>query len=218
MGGIYMKKFGLFMVLWLLLLSLVYLLHSEDQPKEAKPATIEMQVTSIVKIYGDGAFKAFYSLEELRPYSIVQIDQICDIYDNHWLSPSTILDKLDNDDKNLLTKSVAEYITSFNDPDKEKYILLRLVNWCKADLQFAFINNSLGIYQENIVQALNNVNKTNQYFLIYDVKADTVNQQKDQQNEYTYYQTLNLISTMKTPDQLKFYGDIFYQLASIEEK
>jgi len=157
-------------------------------------------------------------LEELRPFSIVQIDQICDMYSSNWLSPNVIISKLNNNDKQTLTKNVAEYIESFNDTDKEKFLLLRIVNWCKADMQFAFINGSLGIFQDNIVQALNNVNKTNQYFLIYDVKADGSTKDTTQQKEFTYYQTLNLISTMKTSDQLKFYGDIFYQLAALAEK
>ena len=213
-----MKKLGIFVVLWLLLLSLVYLLHSEDQQKVEKPATIEMQISNIVKIYGDGAFKSFYSLEELRPYSIVQIDRICDLYDKDWLSPNTILTKLDIEDRQMLTKSVAEYIGSFNDANKEKYILTRIINWCKADMHFSFINTGLGVYRENIVQALINVNKANQYFLIYNVKADGELKEPNQQNDYTYYQTLNLISTMKTSDQLKFYGDIYFQLASIAEK
>jgi hypothetical protein len=214
-----MKKLGIFFVLWLLLLSLVYLLHSEDQQKkESKPTTIQTQINAIVKAYGDKAFKAFYSLEELRPFSIVQIDQICDMYSNNWLSPQIIVSKLSNSDKQTLAKNVAEYIESFNDQDKEKYIISRIVNWCKADMQFTFINNNLGIYQENIVQALNNVNKTNQFFLVYDVKADGSSQDKTQIDEFTYYQTLNLISTMKASDQLKFYGDIFYQLASLLEK
>ncbi|MFH1052293.1 MAG: hypothetical protein V1779_15340 [bacterium] len=213
-----MKKLGIFIVLWLLLLSLVYLLHSEDQQKAAKPSTINTQINNIVKLYGDRAFKAFYSIEELRPYSIVQIDQICDIYDNNWLSPNTILTKLDNEDKQFLTKSVAEYIGSFNDPDKEKYLLLRIVNWCKADMQFSFINDGLGIYQENIVQALHNVNKVNQNLFDNNIKADGKNEISGQENDYTYYQTLNLISNMKTSDQMKFYGDIYYQLASMLDK
>ena len=213
-----MKKLGIFIVLWLFLLSLVYLLYSEDQQKKSKPTDINSQINGIVKLYGDRAFKAFYSLEELRPYSIVQIDRICDIYDNTWLSPNVIITKLSNNDKLLLSKNVAEFIHSFNDAEKEKYLISRLVNWCKADLQFNFLNSGLGVYQESIVQALNNVNKTNQYFLIYDVKASGSSQDSTQQNEFTYYQTLNLISTMKTSDQLKFYGDIYYQLASIVEK
>ncbi|ROL61052.1 hypothetical protein D9V86_07710, partial [Bacteroidetes/Chlorobi group bacterium ChocPot_Mid] len=125
-----MKKLGIFFVLWLLLLSLVYLLHSEDQQKkESKPTTIQTQINAIVKAYGDKAFKAFYSLEELRPFSIVQIDQICDMYSNNWLSPQIIVSKLSNSDKQTLAKNVAEYIESFNDQDKEKYIISRIVNW-----------------------------------------------------------------------------------------
>jgi len=95
---------------------------------------------------------------------------------------------------------------------------LRIINWCKADLQFDFIYSGLGIYQENIVQALINVNKTNQYLFINDYKAEREDSLKIVQNDFTYYQTLNLISTMKTADQLKFYGDLYYQLAAIAEK
>ncbi|MFC2130665.1 hypothetical protein ACFLSQ_04465 [Bacteroidota bacterium] len=214
-----MKKLVVFMLLWVILLSLVYLLHSEDQSKPDEKSDVDVQINTIVEKYKDRAYKAFYSLEELRPYSIVQIDQIVEMYDNTWLSPDMIIKKLSDDDKKYLSKSLAEFIDSFKDSHKEQFIVSRIISWCNADMQFSYLNNEMGIYQDNIIQALHNVNKEKQSTIKYfDYKTAESEVMRNEQKEFAYYQTLNMISTMKNAEQLRFYGDVYHQLAEICKK
>lgn len=208
-----MKKFVFFLMLWLILISLVYFLQSEDQTVDRKNSDIKDKVMLLVEQYGDRAFKAFYSLDELRPYCIVQIDKICDMYGNNWLSPVKIMENLKAEDKKFLAKSVAEYIESFPDENKKNYIISRIISWCKGDLQFTFLNEGMGIYNDNIYRALNDVNRNNQFHSPYDYKSAESEIISNDQNDFIYYQTLNLVSGMAFSDQLKFYGDIYYQLA-----
>ena len=213
-----MRKLTIFAVIWLILLSLVYLLHSEDQSTVNKKSDVNNRIKVIVEKYGDRAFKSFYSLEELRPYSILQVDHICDLYGDTWLSPTAILKKLTKEDKELLTKSIGEYIDSFDDINKQNFVIARIINWCKADMQFSFLNKDLDYFQENVFTAMMNVNKINQYSNLCDYKSAEIEVLNSEQNDYTYYQTLNVISALALPEQLRFYGDIYYQLATLNKK
>jgi hypothetical protein len=200
-------------MLWVILISLVYLLQSEDQSVDKEDSDIKDRVRAVVDQYGDRAFKAFYSLDELRPYCIVQIDKICDMYGNNWLSPITIIENLKFEDKKILANSVAGFIESFENENKKNYVISKIINWCKADLQFTFLNEGMGIYNDNIYKAMNSVNRNNQFHSPYDYKSAESEIISNDQNDFIYCQTLNLVSGMAFSDQLKFYGDIYYQLA-----
>ena len=209
-----MKKFVGFIFIWTVLLSLVYILYSENQTSVTKGKSAE-EIHSIIEKYGDRAYKSFYSIEELRPYSIIQIDKISQMYSNKWLSPDLIMKKITSKDKKILAKSIIEYINDMK-KNKREYILKKIINWCKADLQFSFINNDLGIYRENILKAVHQVTGTQRIISkYYDLKADDVEKLSPEQMNKAYYETLNLVSSLKWQDQLKYYSDIYNQLAVI---
>ena len=214
-----MKKLIIFVVLWFVLLTLVYFLHSEDKAVTKNKSEVCIQIESLSAKYGDKLFKAFYSVDELRPFSIVQIDKILEIYDNSWISPVGIVSKLDAKEKELLLSKVIEYIESFEDENKRKLMLYKLVSWCKADSQFEFIHHELEVYDDNILKAidLNNDEKVA-------VSTNLENSQKinveltSQQKDFAYHQALNRISTLSTKEQLKYYGKIYTQLGNMEDK
>jgi hypothetical protein len=193
----------------------VYLLHSEEKVTSKSKSEVCVQIENLNAKYGDKLFKAFYSVDELRPFSIVQIDKILEIYDNTWISPVGIVSKLDDKEKDLLMKKVIEFIESFEDENKRKQLVYKLVSWCQADKQFEFINQELGVFNENILKAieLNNDEKVavskNQV-----VSDELTSQQKD----FTYHQALNRISTLSSKEQLKYYGKIYTQLGNMQEK
>jgi hypothetical protein len=215
-----MKKFSAFMAIWLILLSLVYLLHSEDnQQDKTEKSVAEIQINSLYEKYGERLFRCFYSIDELRPFSIVQVDKIVEIYDGKWLSPQIILSKLTTDDKLKLKASIIDYINSFSDNNKRMFIIARIISWCKADLQLNFMNQELGIHQDNIIVALNQTNYNRQIVnKNMDLKTATLDSLNMISSDYSYYQTLNLISSLSVPDQLKYYGDVFNQLALLSNK
>ena len=85
-------------------------------------------------------------------------------------------------------------------------------------MQFSFLNKDLDYFQENVFTAMMNVNKINQYSNLCDYKSAEIEVLNSEQNDYTYYQTLNVISALALPEQLRFYGDIYYQLATLNKK
>ena len=199
----------------MVLLSLVYLLHSEDSKGgDAVDNEITSSVNTIVEKYGDRAYRAFYSIEELRPYCIIQIDKIIEMFDDDWLSPSTIVPMLDKNDKELLKIKVLEYIKSLDNDNKKNVIVLKIISWCKADMQFSFLKEELGIYPENLMQALHNVNIKKQLIAkYYDYKSANTKEMSDEQKDYVYFKTLNILSIMNFKDQMLYYGDVYNQLA-----
>jgi hypothetical protein len=214
-----MKKFWIFLTLWLILLSVVYILNSEDTvTAEKKASNIDLQINSLIDKYGERVFHSFYSIEEIRPFSIVQIDKILELYNNTWLSPKIIMEKLNEEDKITLKTNVIGYIESFSDEKKKEYIILKLTNWCKADMQFSFINKELGVYQENIMTALQSVNIDKKLvFKYYDTKSAVNDKLTADQLDFAYYQTLNLISAMSVPEQLRYYGDLYNHIAELSK-
>lgn len=207
-----MKKFIGFIFIWVVLLALVYILYSEDQQTSIKEKPSE-EIHLIIEKYGDIAYRSFYSIDELRPYSIIQIDNISQMYGNKWLSPDLIIQKLTPKDKTILSKSIIEYINDMK-KSKREYILTKIIYWCKADLQFSFINTDLGIYKGNILKAVHQVTSTQRIISkYYDLKASSVETLSPEQINKAYYETLNLVSSLKFQDQLKYYSEIYNELA-----
>ncbi len=212
-----MKKFIGFIFIWAVLLSLVYILYSEDQ-KDAINGKPSEEIHYIIEKYGDRAYKSFYSIDELRPYSIIQIDRISELYNNKWLSPDLIMKKITAKDKKILNNSIIGYINDMK-KNKREYILKKIINWCKADLQFSFINNDLGIYRENLIKAVHQVTSSQRIISkYYDLKANNIEKLSPEQMNKAYYETLNLVSSLKFRDQLKYYSEIYNQLAIICNK
>jgi hypothetical protein len=63
---------------------------------------------------------AFFSIEEIRPYSILQNEATVSKYSNTWVAPAEYLSLLDDSEKQELDTSVAQYIQDFNAERKEK--------------------------------------------------------------------------------------------------
>lgn len=214
-----MKKVLIFLILWIGLLTLVYLLYSDEKTEVKSKSEIHKQVEILEAKYGNKLYKAFFSIEELRPFSIVQIDKILESYDNTWISPSVIVLKLDVKEKALLVRRVTEYIESNEDEGKRKQIILKLLNWCKADSQFEFMNDELGIIKDDIMKVIESSYVDKQA-----ISSNTIqnialaNETDKEKKDFAYYQTLNLISTFTTKEQMKYYGNIYIQLASLENK
>ena len=216
-----MKKLSVFIVIWIALISLVYLLYSDENASNDVNGNVKGQINNLADKFDGRLYKAFYSIDELRPFSIVQIDKVIESYneDGKWMSPEAIISELNDKDKNKLKDRVIEYIESFEPGTRRSIILDKLESWCKADAQFDFINNELGIYRDSIIETMHQLNVgRGMISKYYDFKSIPKNELTNEQKEFAYYQTINLLSNMKFADQLKYYSDMYNQLSNICSK
>lgn len=117
----------------------------------------------IVDKYGESAYRSFYSLEELRPFSIIQLDKTLELYTKDWISPGKYVSILDNSDKKLLRDKITGFLKE-KDIEQRTEILNKIKYWCTAEKQFAVIRESMCIYDDAILKAVDNIELTSNLF------------------------------------------------------
>jgi hypothetical protein len=202
-----------FFALIFLLLGTVYLVDSKatNQNKAVK-SNEDDEITQLINEYDSTAFKAFYSIEELRPYSILQIDRICALYGDSWLSPAIIYSSLNDKEKSYLEERIIEYLNNQTVEQKKK-ITERLKKWCAAEYQFSFMLNKMDVYKKELIKAFENVALSKNFVIQSKIKTQKDKNEVEQQNENLYYESINYISNLKFNEQMKFYSEVFYQLS-----
>jgi len=212
-----MKMFNKLSLLFLLSLTLMIgSLNAEEKTKN----NLKQISDSILKMqleYGDAFYKALFSLDEIRAYSIIQVDNISNLYNNNWISPNKILTLLDKNDKELLNIGLSEFIDSYPDIKKQEELISKIKHWCNAEFEMNLITCKMGLPEERLIKALMKINP----IIVSDVTGETINPstiKNNQNDEQYYFLCLNSISTMTINDQLKYYSKLFNQLADISQK
>lgn len=186
--------------------------------KEYSGSEVAKRINLLKEKYDSRLFKAFYSIEELRPFSIVQVDNILELYNKNegWLSPDFLISKLNKKDSDLLLSRVIEYIDSFSPESRKTQILNKLDNWCKADGQFEFINKVMEITDTTLKDIILNINEKKGYDTQYfNIKSLPVNELSEEQKKFAYYQTINLLASMKMTQQFQYYSEVYSSLCEM---
>jgi len=193
-------------------------LFSRENPERVNSDKIQEALVDLEDNYSDLVYKAFFSIDELRPYSIIQIDKISKIYDNKWISPDKINQMLDDNDRKIMVEQIAAYIDNFNDAVRESALLNRIKYWCIASLQFDLLLKQMGITHETLARAF--IASTAEY-----VNPNTGELSKMESNNLTpesieknYFETLNHISSLALVDQFRFYSNFYNKLADMMKK
>ena len=193
-------------------------LFSKENPEKLNTDKIMESLTDMENNYSDLLYKAFFSIDELRPYSIIQLDKISKIYDNKWISPDKINLLLDDNDRNVLIVQISEYIDNFNDEAKETSMLNRIKYWCIASLQFDLLLKQMEISHETLAKAF--IASKAEY-----INPNTGELSRMEDNKLTpesieknYFETLNHISALALVDQFRFYGNFYNKLADLTKK
>ncbi len=216
-----MKKFLIFLIIWLGLISLLYLLHSDVISKESNKTEVSEEIDSLYSKFDKVLIEAFYSVEELRPFSIVQIDKVIELYNKNegWLSPDILASKLDKKDIRHLMDRVVEYINSFSPESRKVKTIDKLSNWCKAYSQFKFLVEIMRVDDTNLKDLIHNVNVKKGFDAKYfDIKSIPNKELTFEQKKYVFYQTLNLLASMQMTQQFRYYVDIYTGISEFNSK
>jgi F0F1-type ATP synthase delta subunit len=190
----------------LALLSVAQITAQENNREES----IKNSLYQLKQIFGDSFFESLYSIDELRPYSIIQIDKIAREYDNSWISPKTFVSQLNEKDKIKLTEKISEYIADLEDAFAQNQILTGIKSWCISANQLNLIAHKIGIGRTNVLNIV-------MMFLPAPVNTNTgeiISTDNSKNNgEYYYYSTINQLSNLSQKEQFRLYSKIFGELA-----
>jgi hypothetical protein len=216
LGEFKMKIINKLTVLFLLSLLLVIVsVNAEDKGKQ-ELKQISDNISKMNSEYGDAFYKALFSIDEIRSYSIIQVDKISNLYNNNWISPNKILTLLDKKDKELLNSGLSEFIDSYSDTKKQDELLLKIRNWCNAEFEMNLLTCKMGLPEDKLIKALMKINP----IIVSDVTGETINPtniKNSKGDEQYYFLCLNSISIMTINDQLKYYSKLFNQLADLSQ-
>ncbi|TAL66817.1 MAG: hypothetical protein EPN82_16990 [Bacteroidetes bacterium] len=195
----------------------VFILFAQtEKSTEDKDNPVKKELNELYKKYDKSLFKAIFSLEELRPFAIIQVDKLSDTYKNEWTSPDAMYDMLNKKDREHLLNQIAIYLHDSKDQNRSLRIIDKLKYWCIADAQFSIITDKFGFYNEDVFRALMEIASTKQFFIReidgqpLDIKTLT-----KPQTEKIYSDAMNYISSLSMKDQLKCYSEVYLQLSNI---
>ena len=195
----------------------VFILFAQTEKNtDDKENPVKKEMNELYKKYDKSLFKAIFSLEELRPYAIIQIDKLSDTYKNEWTSPADMYDMLSKKEREHLLNQVSLLLHESKDNQRSSNILDKLKYWCIADAQFSIITDRFGFCNEDVFRALMQIANTKQFFIReidgqpLDIKSLTKTQ-----TEKIYSNAMNYISSLSVKDQLNCYSEVYSQLSNI---
>jgi hypothetical protein len=196
-------------------IAIVYLVYAQKSvPVPAGEKDTKVRLTLLENEFNGSLLRSFYSLEELRPYSIIQIDKIAEKYvSGAWLSPEETVNILDEKEKRLLLDKIAFWIDSQGDNYKKMRILDKIKYWCVADGEFNLLNSKMGIFDKNILKAINQTSMTKNFIPQLSEQGHCTKEMTDEQIEKAYIDTYNFICNLPLEDQLKYYSEMFEHLS-----
>lgn len=193
-----------------------YLISQKKAAKEQ--STVRYELASLEDLYGESLYKALFSLDELRPYSIIQIDRISESYKNDWMSPSETVKKLTEADKSLLLDNISQLIEGSNDPIIKATTVEKIKNWCIDYEQFYFVLNKMGVEEIMLLQAAHKIEPTREVVESFvEKKSPETSYLSSVNKERVIYQTINAISELKKDAQFDYFSRFFGEIALLSK-
>ncbi len=172
-------------------------------------------IDSMITRFGQSAYKSFYSIEELRPISIIHLDKTSEMYANKWISPDEIIPLLNNEEKKSLKSRIGDIIETM-EPERRKNMTLQINNWCMADIQFSVLLNTMGFAPSELLKAVYENDRTRYIFHEFGKQGNTeINLMEPNDKDKALNKAKNAISYMTKKEQMDYYSDIFSKLALI---
>lgn len=162
--------------------------------------------------FGMKFYQSLFSVEEIRPYSILQSQKTIDLYSDEWLSSSEYIEVLAQDDLDNLKEKIIAYLNSLSSSSTIQ-ILKKVENWCIIDMQFT-VFNKYGLNQDMIIGALFQSEFTNEVFDDYINSGPfSINTITENQKHEIINDAKNLIASQPTKDQLYFHSSLYKNFA-----
>ncbi len=175
------------------------------------------QLKEINKKYDKKLYYSLYSLKELKSYSIISVDKIAKIYENKWLSPATVTDMLNSNEKEQLIAGTAKYIDNIND-DKTRFdFILKIKRWCIAESQMEFICDKLSFRRENLMKIFETLPGTDAVIASFkDNQSQGHGVLNSADFEQAYFASINYLAELPLNKQLEYYSSVYKELSKIE--
>ncbi|MFP4370534.1 MAG: hypothetical protein ACOC3T_05775 [Bacteroidota bacterium] len=185
--------------------------------EQGKKDMIREKINGLENTYDNSVFRAFYSLPELRPFSIIQLDETYKMYDQEWISPEKYVSKLNENSKDKLKDRVASMLSERNEIETPA-ILEKLEAWCKADKQLYILHEYMGFEKVFLVNAMRNIELTKNIGIEQNAADKTPESMTGQNVDEAFYDGINRIANLETKSQLGYYSGLFLQLSALAYK
>lgn len=212
-----MKKVNYYLVVAIVICSTALLIASQISAFSEK-SDIKTQLTNLSDFYGDEFFKAVYSIEELKFFSIIQIEKISQKYNNTWISPEEILTIINKKDKELLIIKLSNYIENKKELKDNNLYIQKIKNWCNADLQLNLIIEKFSKNQDEFYLSLSKIESLDAIISKYTIKhSSDFGKLSPESTQMAYYEIINYISSLQRKEQFMVYSKLFNELAFLEK-
>lgn len=169
--------------------------------------------------YLESKYENFYislfSIPDTRSFSIIQNESTINLYENHWISPKKYSSLLDETEREILKSQIISYLSSLDESQSDK-MLSTIKSWCMIESQFHLINNSMEIYDTDLLKAIYRQDNTNHIFNQFNDRGKLeINQLDEMQKDKVYFESINQVATLSFDKQLTYYADVFNELSLV---
>lgn len=187
-----------------------YLLYAQTTHFKTTNRT-EEKLIDLVDQYDSLFFYSVFSLDDYRPYAIIQIDKLSREYDNKWMSPQEITSSLTALEKDTVIQKLAEKINIVADTKSKDEMIDKIRYCCMANKQVYFLKENFGFSEEQILTAMSNtrINKN----VMEQESGDSGEPIIETNKEKQFIKSLNILCSLKFNSQMQYYSEIYYQLA-----
>ncbi len=99
----------------LLMFGVLFLIPEVSTNKTSNDVDIKEFIGKLELEYGQEVLHlSFFSIDELRPYSILQNESTVAIYSNNWVTPNEFLNSLSFDERKGLNSRIFSYVEDFD--------------------------------------------------------------------------------------------------------
>lgn len=171
------------------------------------------ELNNLENEYGNSLVSSFYSISELRSFSLVQLDKTMVGYEHRWTTPEGISKKLSKKDKLILRTSVADFLFA-TQPNQGALIIAKIRSWCKADELVQLLFTRYGVTMDEFLKT-SEKNFYTQSFVSSGTKAEqsVIAKMSELEKNKMYHLVLNEIASLSKAKQFDYFSMVFKSLA-----
>lgn len=208
-------------ILALVFLSFLLIMEGQEAKQSIDNQEIlkyQTKLSELSRSYGSLLDKALFTIEETRPFCIIQFPQVFKKYDQNWISPDYILSIISDEQKDSLTVLVSNYLSSM-DKSRSSQILFKLRDCCNVLYEMSFISEKLGFTGDMEIHALLNIPDVKPAIeMSKEQNVERIGMNKTGDKDETYYTAINFLCSQNRENQMKYYSELFQQLSLLSKK
>ncbi|MEI6091655.1 MAG: hypothetical protein WCR42_14460 [bacterium] len=176
-------------------------------------AEVLAELNNLENEFGNSLVSSFYSISELRSFSLIQLDKTMVDYEHRWTTPEDISQNLSKKEKQILKASVADFLFD-SEPNQRSLVISKMKSWCMADKLVQILFTSYGVTLDEFLKT-SEKNFYTQSYIPSGTKAEEsaiANMSRLEKNKM-YHLVLNEIASLGKGKQLDYFSMMFKSLA-----